>query len=139
MPNTRRLVLADDHPLVLAGLYDFLTTGLIYQVVATAINASELVASIEQHRPEIVVTDFSIPSDEQYGDGLSFISYLRRHFPDMHLLVMTNTVVDSLITQSLYKKGVSGVVLKSDDMVQLKLALDVISGGQIYLPSGCKA
>lgn len=137
MPNSCRLVLAADHPLVLAGLYDFLTTGLTYQVVATAISTSELITRIEQYRPDIIVTDFAMPDDRQYGEGLSFISYLRRNFPDAYLLVMANTAADSLVIRSLYKKGVSGVVLKSDDMARLKLALDMISQGRTYQPPAC--
>lgn len=137
MLTTCNLILADDHPLVLAGMRDFFIDNKIFKVVDTATSSTELVASIKNHQPDIVVTDFSMPGDEQYGDGLSFISFLFRRYPDIRILVVT-MVANPLIIQSLYKAGVSGVILKSDDMSQMHVALNDIRMGRTYLHPSLK-
>lgn len=127
-----RLIFADDHPLVLAGMHDFFMHDLNVEVMAMVSSSTELIEAVDRHHPDVVVTDFSMPGDERYGDGLSFISYLLRRFPQVRVLVVT-MVSNPVVVQSLYKAGVSGVVLKSEDMSKLGNALDAIRAGRIYM------
>lgn len=131
MKNVCRIVFADDHPLVLAGMSDYFANDVIFKIVGTATTSTDLVESIEKNAPEIVVTDFSMPGDIRYGDGLQFISYLRRKFPEIRILVVT-MISNPLIIQSLYRAGVAGVVLKSDEMAALRTALTTIRVGRVY-------
>lgn len=126
-----RLVFADDHPLVLAGMKEFFANKLEFEIVAMATTPSELVDVIAAHHPDVVVSDFSMPGDARYGDGLGFMSYLVRRFPETRILVVT-MVSNPMIIASLYKAGVSGVVLKSDDMAKLHMALETIRVGRTY-------
>ncbi|MEY1662123.1 response regulator [Isoalcanivorax beigongshangi] len=127
----KKIVFADDHPLVLAGLSDMFDRDFVFDVVGTATTPSELVALVQAQQPDIAITDFSMPGDEQYGDGLKFIDYLIRHFPDTKVLVVT-MVSNPMILESLYQAGVAGVVLKSDNMNALPTALQRISLGHTY-------
>lgn len=129
--NRLRLVVADDHPLVLAGLRDFLLGDISVDVLAMASSSTELVDAIVAHQPDVAITDFSMPDDPTYGDGLNFISYLLRRFPDVKILVVT-MLSNPVVLQSLYKAGVSGVVLKSEDMSKLGLALSTVRTGRVY-------
>lgn len=127
-----RLVFADDHPLVLAGLHEFFMHDISVEIMAMVSSSTELIAAIAAHHPDVVVTDFSMPGDERYGDGLSFISYLLRRFPQVRVLVVT-MVSSPVVIHSLYKAGVSGVVLKTEDMDKLGRALDAIRTGRVYV------
>lgn len=130
--KTLRIAFADDHPIVLAGLSNLIANDPRFILSGTLATPTALVQHITQHRPDIVVTDFSMPGDEHYGDGLSFIGYLVRNFPATRLLVLT-MITSPPIIASLYRAGVSGVVLKSDQPHDLLEALDCLYDGKRYL------
>lgn len=66
-----------------------------------------------------------MPGDAQYGDGLQLVRYLKRHYPNTKLLVVT-MMSNPLILDSLYKMGADGVVLKAEDLSSLEKALESI-------------
>lgn len=127
-----RIAFADDHPIVLAGLSNLIADDPRFELTGSLDNPTALVQHITQHQPDIVVTDFSMPGDDHYGDGLSFIGYLSRNFPNCRLLVVT-MITSPPIIASLYRTGVSGVVLKSDQPNDLLDALDCLYQGRRYL------
>ncbi|WP_332768581.1 response regulator [Pseudomonas koreensis] len=127
----RKVVLADDHPIVLAGVKETIESTGLYEVVRVAQTSGELVGAITEHSPEIVITDFYMPGDENYGDGVRFINYLVRHFPNVRFLVLTMLSNRSLLG-SLYDCGVRGVLQKSIDLSEINTALLAISRGEIF-------
>lgn len=127
-----RIAIADDHPLVLAGIMDLLSNDIRFEITGTVTSSSELISHITEDRPDVVITDFVMPGDNRYGDGLNLIGYLSRHFPDVKLLVVT-MISNPLIVASLYKAGVSGVVLKSDATSELLRALENLRMGKRYV------
>lgn len=126
-----KIVLADDHPIVRMGVCDMLERDPRFEVVGEASNPSELVSLYRQADPHIPITDYSMPGDERYGDGLKLIDYLLRNFPRTRVLIFT-MVSNRLILDSLYDHGVAGVVLKSGELDELLLALDVVLQNRIY-------
>ncbi|ABR82701.2 MULTISPECIES: response regulator [Pseudomonas aeruginosa group] len=126
-----KIVLADDHPIVRMGVCDMLERDPRFEVVGEASNPSELVSLYRQADPHIAITDYSMPGDERYGDGLKLIDYLLRNFPRTRVLIFT-MVSNRLILDSLYDHGVAGVVLKSGELDELLLALDVVLQNRIY-------
>ncbi|GLU38887.1 MULTISPECIES: response regulator transcription factor [Pseudomonas] len=130
-----KVVVADDHPIVRMGVCDMLERDGRFQVVGEASSPSELVTLYQQTDPDIVITDYSMPGDERYGDGLKLMDYLLRNFPRTRVLIFT-MLSNSLILSSLYDLGVSGVVLKSGDLDEILRALDVILQGRAYRGPG---
>ena len=126
-----KIVLADDHPIVHMGVCDMLERDGRFEVVGEASTPSELVEVCRQSEPHIAITDYSMPGDERYGDGLKLIDYLLRNFPRTKVLIFT-MVGNRLILDSLYDHGVSGVVLKSGELDELLLALDVVKQNRVY-------
>lgn len=132
-----RVVLADDHPLILMGIRELLGRDINLTVEAVASSPSELIEHLNKNPPDAVITDYSMPGDEQYGDGMRFISYLRRHFPDVKLIVLT-MVSNPMIISSLYDAGVQAVVLKQDELSEALVALHLMRQGVTYYPANFK-
>lgn len=132
-----RIVIADDHPLLLMGIREVLERDPNVVVEAAAQSPSELVDLLERSLPDVVITDYHMPDDERHGDGIQFIGFLRRRFADTKLLVLT-MLSNPMIVASLYDAGVSGVVLKQHDMSELGQALQTLRRGMRYYPPGFK-
>ncbi|MBN9320941.1 MAG: response regulator transcription factor, partial [Delftia acidovorans] len=103
-----RIAVVDDHAVVLLGVKDFLEQDPNLQVVATFSTPSSLMQYARSNPLDVVLTDYSMPGDDVYGDGLRYVDYLIRHFPDIKVLVLT-TVSNPMIISALYDAGVAGV------------------------------
>ncbi|MCY1270010.1 Transcriptional regulatory protein RcsB [compost metagenome] len=130
--------MADDHPIVLAGVREVIERDARFAVVGEAYNSSELVRLCVECGPDIVVTDYNMPGDLTYGDGLKLIDYLLRHFPQTRILILT-MLSNNLILTSLYDLGVSGVVLKNGDLNEILVALAALSRGRTYRGPGMRS
>lgn len=79
--KTFTVVIADDHPIVLLGVRELVERDARFQVVGEAICSAGLIGLLEQQPIDIVITDYNMPGDSPYGDGLKLVEYLKRHFP----------------------------------------------------------
>jgi len=132
---TLRILIADDHPIVLAGIREVLAGELDLDVVGEAADPATLVELMGLTQPQAVITDYSMPGDERFGDGIKLISYLHRSFPDTRLLVLTMVSNPSLVA-AMYAAGASGVVLKSHGLGSLVQALRTVLADRIHRPPG---
>ena len=123
-----KIVLADDHPIVLMGVSDLIERYERYEIVAQAQTSTELIDQLQRLQPDIVVTDYNMPGDETYGDGVRLIEYLIRHFPKVQILVLT-MLSNNLILSRLYDLGVGGIILKNGDLNEIPLALNALANG----------
>ncbi|MGE8189648.1 response regulator [Pseudomonas sp. NPDC086278] len=126
-----KVVIADDHPIVLLGVRELIERDGRFAVVGEAASSSELVRMIKEQGPDIIVTDYNMPSDSVYGDGLKMIEYLIRHFPDLQILVLT-MVSNELIISRLHDLGVAGIVQKSQLHLEIQKALNAVSQHRNY-------
>ncbi|WP_379655100.1 response regulator [Pseudoxanthomonas sp. UC19_8] len=132
---TTPILIADDHPIVLAGIRDVLAGELDLEVVGEAADPATLIELMARTRPRAVISDYSMPGDERFGDGIKLISFLRRRFPETRLLVLTMVSNPSLVS-AMYAAGAGGVVLKSHGLGSLVQALRVVLADRIYRPTG---
>jgi len=129
------LVIADDQPLLLLGLEHFLAQQPGICVQAAARSLSELVAALERARPDAVLVDYSMPGDARFADGMAFVSYLRRRFGGIKVLVLgmfSNQVMQS----RLYALGVYGVLHKQQELDEIHRALHLLRLNRRYWPPG---
>jgi len=126
-----KIVIADDHPIVLAGIADLVDRDPRFQVVGQAQDPAGLVDLAQQHAPDIIITDYSMPGDERMGDGIKLISYLTRNFPDTRVLILTMVSNPSIVAE-MYRAGASGVVRKSGNLNELDGALTSLLAQRIY-------
>ncbi len=92
-----RVLAADDHPLIRAGLVAFLATEPDLQVVAEAANGEEALEKYRELRPDIVLMDLSMP----VMDGLSATRAILDEFPDARVIVLTTYDGDEDIHRAL--------------------------------------
>jgi DNA-binding NarL/FixJ family response regulator len=122
--STIRILTADDHPLIRAGLVSFLATEPGIDVVAEAGNGEDALEKYRVLRPDIVLMDLSMP----VMDGLSATRAILDEFPDARVIVLTTYGGDEDIHRAL-DAGAMGYLVKdmvADDV--LKVIRTVHSG-----------
>lgn len=133
-PNTvLRIILADDHPIVLTGAEIALSPpqAPAFSIVGKAQNADELIGLL-QHTPcDLLVSDYSMPYGT-FPDGLALMGYLQRHFAHIPLIVMTMMRNPSLL-QALLNTGVRGLFDKRSALNDLNRAVHTVTKGRQYL------
>lgn len=132
-----KIILADDHPLILTGIRSLIAHNQPgCEVVAEAHQVSELLNTLQQHSCDLLITDFSMPGDER-SDGLTMIQQLKRDYPTLPILVLTQ-IHNAGILQSLLQLGVSGVLLKKAVISELSDAIRQILSGHSYIGGSVK-
>ena len=131
-----RIILADDHPVVLIGAETALRASgeSTLAIVAVAANADELIGHLACTPCDLVISDYSMPYGH-FPDGLALMGYLRRQFSHIPLIVMT-MMRNPLLLQALLNTGVSGLFDKHSPLNELKRAVNRVSrGGQHLCPA----
>ena len=126
-----RVVVADDHPVILFGAEHALLKFPGIQVVGRARQSTELIKALQTTPCDVLVTDLAMPGG-QYGDGLPLIGYLRRNFPDIPIVVLT-MLENAALLKRLGELGVIAVVHKSDDLSHIGLAVQHVSRNLEYM------
>jgi len=125
-----RLVLADDHPIVLEGLVGVLSHEPDLQIVATARDGEEALAAVRKHRPDVLVLDIRMPRK----DGLAVIRDMAQEKLPARIVVLTaaeqEEVFDAL------RMGVRGVVLKDMAAKSLVRCIREVHAGRRWLERG---
>lgn len=131
MPDRVRLVLADDHYLVREGTRSLLEDTGRVDVVATATDADELQIAVEQHHPDVVVTDIRMPPTHSL-EGIQAALTIRRSSPDIGVIALSQ-YVDGGYALELFKEGTGGLgyLLKErvGDLDELLAAIETVAAG----------
>jgi len=80
-----RVLLADDHHIVRAGIRQLLESAADIQVIAEAGDGVEAQALIEQHKPDVAVLDIQMPK----ASGIEVTRWVRAHLPEVGVLILT--------------------------------------------------
>lgn len=132
-----KIILADDHPLILAGIRSLIAESQPgCEIVAEAHQVTELLKTLRQHTCDLLITDFSMPGDSRC-DGLVMIQQLIRDHPSLPIIVLTQ-VQNAGILQSLIHTGIRGVLLKKSVLSELSDAINHVLAGQEYIGSSVK-
>ncbi|MGN6223876.1 response regulator [Pseudoxanthomonas sp.] len=127
---TLKIVLADDHPIIVSAVRQLLERAG-HEIVAVASSSNALIEALSQHACDLVITDFSMPNEDE-ADGLSLLGLIQRRWPDMPVIVLT-MVTNPAILQSILDAGVRGLINKTDAMTELAVAVQTIMRGQLYI------
>jgi two-component system capsular synthesis response regulator RcsB len=125
-----RVIVADDHPVILLGARHALARFADIEVVGEARQSTQLVRALTNGPCDVLVTDLAMPGG-LHGDGLPLIGYVRRHFPTLPIVVLTMLENPALIRR-LGEMGVTAVVSKSDDLAHIGLAVRYVMRGVPY-------
>ena len=125
-----RIVLADDHPIVLQGLQHLFARHLDLEVVASCAGADEALDAARQQKPDVVVLDLRMPQ----RSGLDLLSVLGRELPDVRSVVLTAAITQDQVVEAL-KRGAAGIVLKESPPEQLIECVRRVSAGERFFDS----
>lgn len=78
--NNMNIIIADDHPIVLFGIRKSLEQIEWVNVVGEFEDSTALINNLPKLDAHVLITDLSMPGDK-YGDGITLIKYIKRHFP----------------------------------------------------------
>jgi DNA-binding NarL/FixJ family response regulator len=125
-----RVVLADDHPVVVAGLRALLGSLPGFEVVGEAADGEGVVRQVELTRPDVVLMDIRMPGT----DGLEATRRIRAAAPDTAVLVLTMLNDDETVLAAM-RAGAHGYLLKGAGQDELERALrGVVAGEAIFGP-----
>ena len=121
-----RVVLADDHPIVLGGLVQLLSVEPDITVVARCTNGNEALAAIAREHPQVVIADLTMPG----RSGIDLLRELRAMRSPARLILLTARIEHEQVLEAL-KLGVAGVILKESAPLQILDSIRrVAAGGQ---------
>lgn len=123
-----RVLLADDEPLVRAGVRAILDTDPGIEVVAEAGDGRAAVELVRRHRPDVAVLDIRMP----LLDGLAATAEIRAVAPATGVVVLTTFGEDEYIARAL-GDGAGGFLLKSGDPRELVAGVRAVADGAAYL------
>jgi DNA-binding NarL/FixJ family response regulator len=123
-----RVLLADDHRLVRAGLRVLLQTLGNIEVVAEAGNGYEAIQLAEQHHPDIVIMDIGM----QGLNGLEAAARMAKLVPAPRVVILSMHANEEYVRRSLVA-GAAGYLLKGAEPAELEIALQAVMRGEIYL------
>ena len=126
-----RVLLADDHTLMRAGVRALLDELPGCEVVAEAGDGYEALELLRQHRPDVALMDI----DMKRMNGLEAMAAAKREFPHLHVIMLSMHSEKQYVMQAL-RDGASGYLLKDAATVELELALTVVMKGDVYLSPG---
>lgn len=121
---TVRVVLADDHPMYRFGLSALLAQVDSVEVVATAGSGRELLEAVDLHRPDVVITDLSMPD----LDGVAATRVLVARQPGLGVLVLTMHEDDEHVFSAL-RAGARGYLVKGADGDEIVRAVEAVAHG----------
>lgn len=123
-----RVVIADDEPLIRAGIRMILTSDAAIDVVAEATNGREAVELARSHAVDVVLLDIQMPE----MDGLSALAELRRTVPAARVIILTTFGERENVLRAL-EHGGAGFLLKDTAPAELIRAVRAAAAGDAYL------
>ena len=134
MTNSIRVLIADDHPVVRAGLRDMLSAQRDFDVVGDAVNGAEAVALANRLQPHVILMDVRMPE----MDGVTAIAQIKAEHQDVQILVLTTYDSDSDILPAV-EVGATGYLLKDAPREELFQAIRAAAQGKPVLTSSVAA
>ncbi len=126
-----RVVLADDHPVVRAGLAALLTSLDGIEVVGVAATGREAVREVITVRPDVAVLDLQMPD----LDGFAATRELARSAPDVAVLVLTMFEDDDSVFAAM-RAGARGYLVKGAEQEEIARAIQAVAAGEAIFGPG---
>lgn len=124
-----RVLLADDHAVLRAGLRLLLEAEADIEVVGEAEDGLTALQLVEELAPDLLVLDLTMPG----MSGLETLQTIRQRWPFCRVLVLTMHNDEGYLRRAL-AAGAAGYVLKQADDQELLVALRAVARGQVYVP-----
>lgn len=123
-----RVVIADDHPMVRAGLRQMIDAAPDIEVVAEAIDGQQAIDAVAAHQPDVVLMDLQMPGT----GGVAATQAIRDRHPGTYVLVVTTYDTDADVLAAI-DAGATGYLLKDTTRDDLYDAIRAAANGQTTL------
>ncbi|AKG67687.1 LuxR family transcriptional regulator [Serratia fonticola] len=125
------IVIADDHPAILSGISYELSAIRTLSIVGKAINSTGILDVLNRTDCDVLITDYVMPGGTA-GDGMAMLSFLRRNYPELKIIVFT--IIDNpAIVAEILKLGVGSVLNKVEDIGHVISAIHAVYAGATYI------
>jgi DNA-binding NarL/FixJ family response regulator len=128
MTEKIRVALADDHPIVLAGLRNLIETGSGLELVGESATGQSALKLVRDRLPDVAVIDISMPEI----NGIALARRLADDCPGVRVIILTLYEERSFLKQAL-AAGVKGYVLKRSAAENLVSAIRAVKSGALYI------
>jgi DNA-binding NarL/FixJ family response regulator len=125
-----RILLADDHALVRAGVRKALEDEPALEIVGEAGDGPGVMQALASLRPALLLIDVTMPNFEP----IAAIRIIRRLYPEMRILVIS-AYDDDVYVQGMLREGVHGYHLKDQPLSELRLAVEQVLAGKRWISS----
>lgn len=125
--DTTKLLLADDHLLILQSLSRLLNDQPHLEVIDKAVNGLEVLNKLEQNNIDIAIIDLNMPE----MNGLECMQVIGKKYPTLKVLILT-IYQEEYVINKLVELGVRGILLKNAAMDKMLLAIERITSGEEY-------
>lgn len=123
-----KVLIADDHSIVMEGLQVVLSAEEDFEVVGTVLNGEEVMLFVGKHEVDVVVLDINMP----VMDGITCARKLKKEYPDIKIIILTMYAQRSFVDE-IVKIGIDGCLLKNNTGKELTTAIfRVMNGSQYY-------
>ena len=126
-PGRIKLLLVDDHPIVLDGIKSHLCAQPDFEVVGDAANGQEALRKAKLTLPDVILMDINMP----HVNGLEAMASLRRQVPHAKILILTMHDSREYIAQ-VVRSGARGYLLKDSAPAELVAAIKAVHAGEVY-------
>ncbi len=123
-----RVLLAEDHTLVRAGIRALLQNLTGMQVVAEASDGREALRLIKTYQPDVVLMDIAMAG----LNGLEATARVTKEFPTVRVIILSMHSNEEYVAQAL-RAGAAGYLLKDAVAAELELAVTAVARGKTYL------
>lgn len=125
-----KIIVVDDHPMVIEGMKAMLNQIRYVELCATASNAYEAMEKVKENQPALVITDINMPEIS----GVELTSKLKKEFPNLKIIGMSTFNERSYIAQMI-QNGADGFLVKSASKEEIETAISSVVDGKMHLSS----
>lgn len=128
--NDIRILLADDHALILGGIRALLTEIEGVTIVGEANNGRDAVAMAKAERPNLVIMDISMKE----LNGIEATAQIKAELPATQVLVLSMHTTEDFVRRALMA-GASGYLVKDSAPLELRMAVEAVMRGEHFISS----
>jgi|ERR1700733_5185524 two-component system NarL family response regulator len=129
-----RVLIADDHPVVRAGLTSMLGTQTELEIVGSAASGEEVLAKLGQAKPDVLLLDLRM-----HGlSGVETLVAMKRAADETRVIILTSFETDEDIYRAV-QAGAQGYLLKDTSLKEMVTAIRTVHAGKRYIPQDIAA
>ena len=125
---TLRILIADDHGVLRAGLRSLLNEEPGFRVVGETESGDQVLPRARALLPDVVLLDLNMPG----ADGIQVTRQIREHLPETRVLVLTVYEDEGLLREAI-EAGAAGYIVKRAAEVELISAIRAVARGELYV------